>query len=260
MRNTLDQCSDKVRLAHKLFRRWDYTPLVAGKDLPLDNLKMNETLVDQYSIQLQNEYDFCLTEKTCDPSISNTSGLTEDLANPTPRGNGDVTPRPIPSVVSISGSEASTQEDSRCVRFSNVDVRFYERTMGDNPSVSSGPAVGIGWKFEEMEKKITLDEYEEHRLPFRCLSRDDLVLHRDERTKIVVDAGFSKKELATSIRQILKVKNQRKQTFHNLKYSGMEEMMEKTSRGAKKTFSLGFMGGSKGKRSPVRARQFPAAA
>ena len=150
----------------------------------------------------------------------------------------DAVPGAIPAVVSVTESTDSDGETS-CVSFSTVDIRFYERNLSDNPSVSGGPAIGIGWKFMSMKKKITVNEYEYRRSPFRIYNPEELVIPRCERQLILCEAGYTQTEIADCVRGIIRSKNQRKQTFHNLKFQGMEEFMEKTARRVKRALTLG---------------------
>jgi hypothetical protein len=171
-------------------------------------------------------------------AMDNPLAVPKELAALMAPGEGADVPKPkgIPSEVSVSGLKIKGPR----VSFSNVHIRFYERFLSDNPSVSAGPAVGIGWKFKTMKNEVSVDEFEHLRSPFRRCCPEQLVLPRVERTFILFGAGFSKREVADSVRNILRVKNQRKQTFHNLPYQGMEEFMEKTARRVKRAATFSF--------------------
>jgi hypothetical protein len=129
------------------------------------------------------------------------------------------------------------ESPSKRVAFTKVHVRSYERTLGDNPSVTEGPPIGIGWDFDS-EDHYSVDEWENYRHDNRRPS-DHLTVSRDARQIILSEAGFTQREIANSIRCVLKVKHQRRTTVNNLKSFAMEESMEKVSRKFKGAFRLG---------------------
>jgi hypothetical protein len=51
-------------------------------------------------------------------------------------------------------------------------------------------------------------------------------LHRFEREAILLNTGYTRQDLAESVRGITKVKNRRRQTVHNLPVAFMEERLE----------------------------------
>jgi hypothetical protein len=89
-------------------------------------------------------------------------------------------------------------------------------------------------------KEVSVDDWELHRSSNRR-NMQELVLPRLERTNILFDAGFSRKDIVEATRMTLKYKNNRRQTFNNLKYQAMEEFMEKTTRRVKRAVTLGFV-------------------
>ena len=116
---------------------------------------------------------------------------------------------------------------SRRVSFSTVCIREYDRILGDNPSCSCGPSISIGWEFED-EEILPVDEWESWREMEREPER--LVLCREEREDILLDLGYTHKDIAQAVRDIVKTKNKRRQTIHNLRASGVEELVESAGR------------------------------
>ena len=50
------------------------------------------------------------------------------------------------------------------VKFTDVTVRSYELCMGDNPSVSSGPPIGLDWVYDDGNTETRhIDDFEEIR-------------------------------------------------------------------------------------------------
>jgi hypothetical protein len=126
------------------------------------------------------------------------------------------------------------------VSFSTVEVRQYERILGDNPGVSCGPPVSIGWNhLEDATICIPLDDYEY----YHCGYRDDceMILSREEREEMLLSLGFDQKEIARAVRINYKLKRNRRQTLNNLSAMRAEEFVEK----AKKSVSRLFVGKKK---------------
>ena len=102
----------------------------------------------------------------------------------TPIPKADDAPRPLKSCLVSSGSldrsarcrRRSSYSPPRCdltpngefsvaavhairpnVSFSRIYVREYEVTLGDNPSVSSGPPLSLGWRYDPRESVVSLE-------------------------------------------------------------------------------------------------------
>jgi hypothetical protein len=121
----------------------------------------------------------------------------------------------------------------RGVSFDSVQVRHYAQILAD-ACTSSGPAVGLGWNFEEVPS-ITLDEAE-------LISKrgtSSMVLSRHQREAIVSDLGYSQKVVAAAIRRSLKTKHQRRQTILHLSNQNLEELVEKSRRKVKRILRFG---------------------
>jgi hypothetical protein len=122
------------------------------------------------------------------------------------------------------------------VSFHVVQVRYYERILALNPSVSSGPPVGIGWRFNK-GGQMTVDEWELQRGETR--SAVACILPRHVREKMLKEWLFTPKDIADGVRSVMKAKNQRRTTISNLNAAGVEEAAEKVSRRVKGLLSFG---------------------
>ncbi|CAJ1954329.1 unnamed protein product [Cylindrotheca closterium] len=142
------------------------------------------------------------------------------------------------SAISTTGTEESCSSLRSKVGFRDVEVRHYERCISDNPSVQDGPPIGIGWKVEE-EQKFSVDEFEGSREFVRQPDVNSLMLPKTHRQELLLSEGFSKKEIAQSVRSVIKAKNQRRQTVNNLDKIPLEEFMENTKRSVKGVFCIG---------------------
>lgn len=134
----------------------------------------------------------------------------------------------------ISKTVKPIQNRETKIKFGNIIVRTYERILGDNPC-STGPPLSIGWRYNH-KRAISIDDFERVRLTTRRESHD-LVLSRERRERILMTIGYSRAELAVSVRQNIKIKNQRRQTVHNLNVSKIEEAFEKVRRKVKHIFA-----------------------
>lgn len=137
----------------------------------------------------------------------------------------------LPSSSSQTGKRGS-------VKFDHVEVRYYERIATDNPSVRSGPAIGIGWRFAKEGPHVDINEWE-LRKEGSTRKSSELVLARDARERILKEAGCTQKEIADMIRVTLKVRKQRKTTLNNLSLAGMEEAIEAAQKKMARMLTLG---------------------
>ena len=137
-----------------------------------------------------------------------------------------------------TGTIRSSSEGGK-VTFSHVEVRYYERCLEINPSVTDGPAIGIGWKYKR-GGSLHVDDWELQRGGnFR--RSNDLILPRPLREKILKDAGYNQSQIAEAVRIIRKAKDRRKVTVQNLGggTEAMEETVEAASRKIKGLLSFG---------------------
>ncbi|KAL3942815.1 MAG: hypothetical protein SGBAC_003053 [Bacillariaceae sp.] len=118
------------------------------------------------------------------------------------------------------------------VKFTSINVRYYERVVDINPSCSSGVAIGLGWKYNKC-KKLSINEYETNKGGVRYHARQ-LLLPRNVREEIAREFGYTQKDIAKGTRANLKARNERKQTVDNLVMMGVEERMEGAKRKLKK--------------------------
>eukprot|EP00429_Kryptoperidinium_foliaceum_P062646 CAMPEP_0176078936 /NCGR_PEP_ID=MMETSP0120_2-20121206/39478_1 /TAXON_ID=160619 /ORGANISM="Kryptoperidinium foliaceum, Strain CCMP 1326" /LENGTH=207 /DNA_ID=CAMNT_0017412689 /DNA_START=250 /DNA_END=873 /DNA_ORIENTATION=- len=138
------------------------------------------------------------------------------------------------SVHSTYGSERGTKGS---IKFSHVGIREYARTVGDNPSCSSGPPVSISWDYNALEE-ISLEEYESTRPPRR--SHFEMVLPRKIRQNMLrFEWEVTQSQIAESVRRNVKIKNQRKATVNNLgKATRAEEILESAARKLRRLLTL----------------------
>ena len=127
----------------------------------------------------------------------------------------------MPSMKNCS-SKNDRKENSK-VAFGEVNVRKYQRIICDNPAVTAGPSLGVGWKYK-VQPAISVDAYEKSRGSRK--QKNDLLLDRVTREKMARRMGYTERQIADMVRAVNKTKNQRRQTLNNLGVEKMELAVE----------------------------------
>ena len=140
----------------------------------------------------------------------------------------------LSSLVESTPHNAMATPEKISVSFHKVSVRPYERILTVNPSCSSGPPIGLGWKYGQ-EKHYLVDTFDEHRTPQRR-SKTQLMLPRESREVMLLEVGYDRRALAYGVRQVIKAKNQRRRTVVNLGNAAFEEKVESAKNGVKSIF------------------------
>lgn len=167
---------------------------------------------------------------------------------------------PTPSLVAAGQSSGSEQQTTRKkktvgVKFDHVSVRYYQRVLEFNPSVTNGPPIGIGWKYKP-GGSCTVDQWEvrkkertvtqvrrrpaaSHEDGEPLSSSSPLLLPRLVRESMLHDLGYTQKEIAQAIRTVRKLKDQRRTTVDNLNVQSVEEAMENATHLMKSLLRVG---------------------
>lgn len=122
---------------------------------------------------------------------------------------------------------------NRSVSFANVNIREYERILGDNPSVTSGPPLAIGWRYVPEPIQMNLDDYENGKGSARS-SAEYLVPKSVRENLLREHADVSRREMVAAVRATQKEKAQRRKTVVNLSMQKTEERLEGAKRKIKK--------------------------
>jgi len=135
---------------------------------------------------------------------------------------------------SLKPSRRKKTTDEKQVSWDTIEIREYKRTVGDNPSCSSGPPLAIEWEYDPEPVVVNVEEFEEYRPPRR--TQFELMLGRDERHEILEDEWqIPQAEIAQAIRLNIKAKNQRLRTLNNIgRVSEIEEKLESVKSKLKK--------------------------
>lgn len=104
------------------------------------------------------------------------------------------------------------------VSFNSVNVREYDRTIGDNPSCKSGPPISLDWSYSKKSEK-SLDDYELERAASRVSSLRSIHLNKIKRRQMLsFHWGHSEEEMKTARKHTRKTQSQRRVTNHLLPF------------------------------------------
>ena len=163
----------------------------------------------------------------------------DDMANSAPsvliRAPSESEPLlPIRSIMSARNIEESLHRrrtsdgarfHQRGVSFANVNIREYERVLGDNPSVRSGPPISIGWRYSPSPLIMSIEDFETGKGPPRS-SAEFCVPKIVRESMLKEHAEVSRPMMAAAVRVIQKDKAQRRKTVVNLGMAPVEEKIE----------------------------------
>jgi hypothetical protein len=127
----------------------------------------------------------------------------------------------------------------KSVSFSTVDIREYERTLGNHPDVHRGPPVTFDWNYEQAGS-VPLVDYEE--LKDKPRSKAEMRMTASMRESLLRDCGIPRSELAAALRDISRIKKHRIQTATTGRESAqevLESAIRKWKRWIKGTSSQG---------------------
>ena len=111
-------------------------------------------------------------------------------------------------------SRSSGKKMNRSVSFVSVDVREYDRTVGDNPSCRLGPPLSLDWSYsKKYEQPKPFDEYELEREPQRVKHLSRLYVNKFNRKKVLsFNWGHSEEEMKSARQETKKLQRQRSLT------------------------------------------------
>mmetsp|Transcript_30223 Transcript_30223/g.73507 ORF Transcript_30223/g.73507 Transcript_30223/m.73507 type:complete len:280 (-) Transcript_30223:247-1086(-) len=166
-------------------------------------------------------------------SSSTTDESSSSSSSSSANGDDDDDQENATSSPTTTATDTSTTTDADAlrpskVRFSTVEIREHNMTMGDNPSVSSGIPVTIEWNHAN-EFVCDLDVYEKLRPKRR--GRYELVLPRSHRTNVCYQsAGYSRSEIIKQVKVVSVTKNERRRSIQYQRLDALHEFVEKSCR------------------------------
>ena len=168
------------------------------------------------------------------------------------------------SIIVGENNNILQQQQRRRVIFNCVDVRQYSRIAGDNPSVSGGCPLSIGWEYNICDTK-DIHTYETERAKQRsnndplmkCRSNRPPVLNHATRVAILLEiGGISKSDILSAQTEAYAIKCQRLETMdaigglQNCKFVGPVERLTMVKESTKRKLDRAKKG-----ITPVKAQQ-----
>ena len=116
----------------------------------------------------------------------------------------------------------------RNISFQTVDIREHERIAGDNPCVSKGVPLSIGWKYVQHDP-LPLDDYENFKGPAR--DKVEMMVPSAVRRSMLRDEfGVTVKEMNESMKQVNITKSHRRHTVASEHMEGWTEVLQSAKR------------------------------
>jgi hypothetical protein len=186
-----------------------------------------EACINQYGEMkhaLHQETDSDDSDSDTDSFSSSSSNASIEISNE------------INSESNTIASDNNRQRPKKSVQFKDIETRKYDRTLGDNPSVTDGCPIALDWTYTSLPA-VSIDEYEMHRLPRR--TRRHLALTPiTRRNSMYYHFGYSHEEIDKCAEAVKKTKHQRcvtKKLSKNKEKT--QEVLQTVTRRMKRTFS-----------------------
>lgn len=111
------------------------------------------------------------------------------------------------------------------VSFSNLQIREYDVALGDNPSCSFGPPVSLGWDYQDAEV-VPLEKYERARSNKFPRRKSFMLSYNVRKYLLLKTAGYTKAELREAMKEVERIKHERKMTDMMAPLEPLDEVME----------------------------------
>ncbi|KAL3763776.1 hypothetical protein ACHAW5_000349 [Stephanodiscus triporus] len=145
-----------------------------------------------------------------------------------------------------SANSAASSGMKRNVSFSSLEIRSYDITLGDAPTVN-GPPISLDWKYDPAEtRRCSIDAYENEtnddaRECTRRLRRDrqELLMPSSHRQYLLMrEWGFSRGEIEGAMKEARRASQRRARTVRNAR-NGFDLLEESFETVRKKVASVG---------------------
>lgn len=167
---------------------------------------------------------------TAAPKTTTDSSMTMPTAQVSKKPSNSTTKREngaLKSCLSSSSISCSAKSLKKSVSFHQVEIREYERIVGDNPAVSAGNAVSLAWQHHS-SAAISFSEYEASRPPRR--TPQEFQMPARVRHLLLKETGATDQEMNQAHYQIKKTQQHRRASVANQEFEGALLVMESIGR------------------------------
>mmetsp|Transcript_36208 Transcript_36208/g.79256 ORF Transcript_36208/g.79256 Transcript_36208/m.79256 type:complete len:203 (-) Transcript_36208:4-612(-) len=117
------------------------------------------------------------------------------------------------AIVDINDGVKKHQEKSKkSVRFDMIEIREYPYVLGDNPSVSNGPPLSVGWQ-SQSQFFVNLEEYDDAKAEPR--SRTEMRFDGMLRVHILQRSGHTMSDIVKATAAVRRIQQQRQETIQS---------------------------------------------
>jgi hypothetical protein len=151
-----------------------------------------------------------------------------------PRGTDKIYHSDTESTVGSIGDSSHSNTSKKSVSFGVIQVREYNRVLGDNPDVLFGPPISLGWNYIQKDT-LPMDEYLATKVPRRGALRMSSVTRRNLLLNVF---EVPAEEIRAVEREVKKIQKQRLQT-NKQGTAGrvVESAMQSAGRRLRRTFT-----------------------
>lgn len=124
--------------------------------------------------------------------------------------------------LATEGSESTFDPEERRVSFGGIEVREFERVVGDHPDTKIGVPLSIGWAYVQ-RKSLPIDKYESERV-----AKGNLRMSSITRKNLLHNVfGIPEEELRAAEKEVQKIKKSRQRSATQSDFSAKSESAAK---------------------------------
>jgi hypothetical protein len=113
--------------------------------------------------------------------------------------------------LSLSSKLIPPKRTNSNVSFKSVEIREYDRTLGDNPACTCGPPISLDWSYSS-ESQLAINDYEKVR-DMRRRKKEPMFMTKEKREHILKNQlGYSNEEIKVVLDETRQVRRNRSVT------------------------------------------------